>query len=83
MLFDVAIIEYNVITNVGVFDTDTFYGPGGMKELFEGLFPTWTLIPIADCEKADDGNTEGSVWLGWHRNAEGKFYDPNWVPPTP
>lgn len=74
-----VIVENDAVTNITDIDDSIIEW---FLPLLHQIFPTWEVIPLADCVKADDGNP-ADIWIGWARNAEGKFYDPNWVPPAP
>lgn len=65
-VINVAIVENDVVINVGVFDEDSYEQ---VKAEWADLMPHWELIPI-------DQLPEG-CWIGWQRDAEGVWSDPN------
>lgn len=74
---NVFIVENNVITNAISIDESNYEFMAG---IIAQMFPAWVLVKETDAVKVNDGNPYG-VWIGWHRNTNGEFFDPNWVAP--
>lgn len=70
-VMDVAIIENNVIVNIGVFDVDTFDYMVGIWAIYA---PNQTLTPMSQLPPG--------VWTGWYFE-NGEWHNPNPPPEDP